>query len=113
MQVQIPFIEFPSVFFLGLATCVDSYFYGRFTFVPLNFFTFNVLKNISTFYGDHEWHWYLTNALPSLLGILILPTALAVLVIMQRPALFAKKDIYFLNLLAILGYLLFHRYMFS
>ena len=37
---------------------VDSWFYGRLTFVQLNFLRFNVVKNRGTFYGSHPWHWY-------------------------------------------------------
>ncbi|EFX79028.1 hypothetical protein DAPPUDRAFT_197829 [Daphnia pulex] len=46
----------------------DSWWYGKVTFVPLQFLLFNVVNDFSKFYGEHSWHWYFTNALPSLMG---------------------------------------------
>ena len=58
-----------------LVSCLlDRWFYGQWVLVPLNFFRFNVLNGLSSFYGSHPWHWYLSNALPTvLLSFLPLP----------------------------------------
>lgn len=41
-------------------------------FLPYNFLYFNVLKNISSFYGTHPFHWYWSQGLPAI-GFTILP----------------------------------------
>lgn len=52
---------------------LDSHFYGQFTFVPWEFLKFNVIHGISTLYGSHPFHWYLTQGFPVVLGPHILP----------------------------------------
>eukprot|EP01028_Stygiella_incarcerata_P011941 TRINITY_DN7112_c0_g1_i1.p1 TRINITY_DN7112_c0_g1~~TRINITY_DN7112_c0_g1_i1.p1 ORF type:complete len:621 (+),score=139.04 TRINITY_DN7112_c0_g1_i1:84-1946(+) len=51
-----------------LSMLLDRMFYGVFVFVPWKFFEFNVVQNLSTFYGTHVFHWYFSNGLPVLLG---------------------------------------------
>ena len=36
---------------------VNSWFYGKWTLVELNFVKFNVVNDMGTFYGSHPWHW--------------------------------------------------------
>lgn len=36
---------------------VNSWFYGKWTLVELNFVKFNVINDMGTFYGSHPWHW--------------------------------------------------------
>ena len=36
---------------------IDSFFYGKWTFVQFNFLKFNVINDMGTFYGSHPWHW--------------------------------------------------------
>lgn len=47
-------------------TLLDSYMYGRWTCVPLNFFYVNFLhpNSISSHYGINNLLWYFTNGLP-------------------------------------------------
>lgn len=52
---------------LGLQYALDSAYYGKPTFTPLNFFLTN-LTSVSTFYGGNQWHFYLSAALPMLCG---------------------------------------------
>ncbi|XP_065059927.1 GPI mannosyltransferase 3-like [Rhopilema esculentum] len=52
---------------LFVSTLVDSIFYGNLIFVHWNFFRFNVLQGMSSFYGSHSWHWYFTQGLPVVL----------------------------------------------
>ena len=47
--------------------------------MPLQFLMFNFVNNFSQFYGSHPWHWYFSNALPSLMGPTLLPTLLSVM----------------------------------
>ena len=42
------------------------------------FLEFNVLQNLSIFYGHHAWHWYLTQGLPVLAGTLLVPAGVGV-----------------------------------
>lgn len=61
-------------FIIGtIVIAVDSYAHGRFIITPIEFFKFNVLDNVGSFYGTHPWHWYFTVGLPVVLGITLLP----------------------------------------
>ncbi|XP_028926574.1 GPI mannosyltransferase 3 [Ornithorhynchus anatinus] len=53
---------------LGLSLIIDRIFFGEWILVQFNFLKFNVLQNLSTFYGSHPWHWYLTQGFPLVLG---------------------------------------------
>jgi phosphatidylinositol glycan class B len=39
-------------------------YYGSWTAVPLNFARLNLQQDISSFYGQHPWHWYLSQGIP-------------------------------------------------
>lgn len=45
-------------------TYLDYCFYGKLTFPIYNFVEFNVLKNLSIFYGTAPWHFYIFQAIP-------------------------------------------------
>jgi phosphatidylinositol glycan class B len=47
-----------------LMVIVDYIGYGQWTFVPYNFFLFNVLEGKDKLYGVHPWHWYFTQGFP-------------------------------------------------
>ena len=51
-----------SCFFLLI---IDSLYYGKPTFTPLNFLRTN-FSSVSLFYGMNTWHYYLTQAVPIL-----------------------------------------------
>lgn len=36
---------------------MNSWLYGKWTLVELNFVKFNVVNDMGTFYGSHPWHW--------------------------------------------------------
>ncbi|XP_067644783.1 GPI mannosyltransferase 3-like [Eurosta solidaginis] len=57
----------------GIGVCIDSYLYGRLIVTSYEFFKYNILHNIGSFYGSHPWHWYFTVGLPTVLGINTLP----------------------------------------
>ncbi|KPI86749.1 putative GPI anchor biosynthesis protein [Leptomonas seymouri] len=59
-------ITFGMVLGIGVAVCViDMVFYGRFVITPLQFLKFNILKDISRYYGVHPFYWYVV-VLPAL-----------------------------------------------
>ncbi|CAK9441668.1 uncharacterized protein LODBEIA_P55360 [Lodderomyces beijingensis] len=49
---------------LALSTGLDYLFYGELTFPLYNFLEFNVIKNLSIFYGVAPWHFYIAQAIP-------------------------------------------------
>jgi phosphatidylinositol glycan class B len=61
-----------------LSVVTDSVAAGRVHSSLLAFVQFNVLSGGASQYGTHPWHWYLSSALPTCLGILTVPFALAV-----------------------------------
>jgi len=58
---------------LAASVGLDTLIYGGegYTIVLWNFFDFNFNAGLSALYGTHPWHWYLTAALPSLLGLML------------------------------------------
>ncbi|KAJ3258885.1 glycosylphosphatidylinositol anchor biosynthesis [Chytriomyces hyalinus] len=54
---------------------IDHQFYHEWTFVPYNFFKFNLTQGIASFYGIHTWHWYLSQGIPIVLFTFIPATA--------------------------------------
>ncbi len=82
-----------AILTLASATVVDSCFYGKIIFVPWNFFKFNVLHSIGSFYGTHSWYWYVNNAWPIMTTGLGAPLVLLGLIRnwrSERGGLFAK-----------------------
>jgi GPI mannosyltransferase 3 len=49
----------------GIIFILDSLYYHKLTFTPLNFLLTN-LSSVSLFYGSSPWHYYLSQALPIL-----------------------------------------------
>ncbi|RLV93505.1 GPI mannosyltransferase 3 [Spathaspora sp. JA1] len=56
----------------GINTGLDYYFYQQLTIPIYNFLEFNVVKNLSIFYGIAPWHFYILQAIP-LMMMLYLP----------------------------------------
>ncbi|KAJ7219501.1 glycosyltransferase family 22 protein [Mycena pura] len=52
-----------SALTLSAIFALDSWYYGKPTFTPLNFLATN-LSNVSLFYGGSAWHYYLSQAIP-------------------------------------------------
>lgn len=46
----------------------DYSFYGQWLCTPLKFAQFNVVEGLSALFGVHSQHWYVTQALPAMLG---------------------------------------------
>ncbi|KAF2077016.1 hypothetical protein CYY_001648 [Polysphondylium violaceum] len=55
-----------GIIILLISLCIDYYFYGQLVLVPYNFLYFNVIKNVSSFYGTHPFHWYFSQGLPAI-----------------------------------------------
>ncbi|XP_028164837.1 GPI mannosyltransferase 3 isoform X6 [Ostrinia furnacalis] len=69
----------------GALVALDSYLHGSVVVTPWEFFRFNVLHDIASFYGQHPWHWYLWQGIPAVLGINSLPVLAAIVAILRRP----------------------------
>ncbi|RLN77653.1 hypothetical protein BBO99_00006587 [Phytophthora kernoviae] len=72
---------FGTVLPIALATtavmlCIDRLGYGEWTFVPFNFFKFNILEGKDKLYGEHPWNWYFTQGFPAIVGV-TLPLTIA------------------------------------
>jgi GPI mannosyltransferase 3 len=52
---------------VGLTMLIDRIYYGCWTFPPLNFLYVNVFQSIAMFYGNNDWHYYLSQGYPLLL----------------------------------------------
>ncbi|KIW72412.1 hypothetical protein PV04_00608 [Phialophora macrospora] len=46
---------------------VDRIFYNEWVFPPVNFLRVNVLQSLASFYGNNDWHYYITQGYPLLL----------------------------------------------
>ena len=62
-----------AVFLLFLSIGIDYLFYKKIIIVQLNFFRFNILRNIGAFYGSHSWHWYITQGIPVMVFTHLIP----------------------------------------
>lgn len=56
-----------GIFGLALSCTIDRFFYGTWTVTVLNFLYFNTVSGGSSFYGQHSWHWYFSQGLPTML----------------------------------------------
>ncbi|EXJ65019.1 hypothetical protein A1O7_01358 [Cladophialophora yegresii CBS 114405] len=52
---------------LLLSAVVDRIFYNAWVFPPVNFLRVNVLQSLASFYGNNDWHYYITQGYPLLL----------------------------------------------
>ncbi|KAI5868126.1 glycosyltransferase family 22 protein [Durotheca rogersii] len=63
-------------FALGVSMLADRQYYGEWTFPPLTFLHFNVAKDLASFYGENDWHYFLSQGIP-LLCTTVTPFVLA------------------------------------
>ncbi|KAJ3224654.1 glycosylphosphatidylinositol anchor biosynthesis [Chytriomyces hyalinus] len=80
LDVRAASLVVARVLFIGSiaasASCIiDHQLYNEWTFVPYNFFKFNLTQGIASFYGMHTWHWYLSQGIPIVLFTFIPATA--------------------------------------
>ncbi|KAJ2906835.1 hypothetical protein MKZ38_010333 [Zalerion maritima] len=60
---------------LGITAVSDRYFYDDWVFPPYKFLYFNLAQSLAVFYGQNDWHYYLSQGIP-LLSFGILPFVL-------------------------------------
>lgn len=53
---------------VGAMMLVDYVFYHRWVLTPLRFVEFNLVKNVSHFYGVYPWWWYFAAGFPIMVG---------------------------------------------
>lgn len=80
------------------------------TLVPLQFLLFNIVNDFSKFYGEHSWHWYFTNALPSLMGPTLFPLVLSFT--SKQSWNFNGNNRVLIVQLSVVLYVLCHRYVY-
>lgn len=68
----------------SLMITLDTHCHGSLLITPIEFFKVNVLEGIAANYGTHPFYWYFTSGLPAVLGVNIIPFALAVFKIFQN-----------------------------
>lgn len=56
---------------------IDSYLHGSFLVSSYEFLKLNLVQDIGAIYGSHPWHWYLSNGIPTILGVNFVPFMLA------------------------------------
>jgi len=95
-----------SAIFLLIFT-LESWWFGRWILVPYQFLQFNVFNNFAEFYGVHPWHWYFSNALPTLAGPVLLPVLVS---IWQFPSS-EKKEMILLIWLSCTLYIVCHSFV--
>ena len=65
-------LEYSSIVIIATAvfTVIDCLFYGRKVYPPYSFYDINVARGFaSTFFGQKPFYWYVTSAVPTILGI--------------------------------------------
>ncbi|VDK73500.1 unnamed protein product, partial [Anisakis simplex] len=58
---------------LVVAFLLDSFAYGEWTFSAWNFAKFNVFQGGSAHFGTNPWHYFITNGLPAVLSVQLIP----------------------------------------
>lgn len=69
---------------LFLVTILDSVAYGKLTFTAWNFIRFNVLEGGSSHFGSHPWHWFISQGLPAVLTIHLIPIFWGMLIAVRK-----------------------------
>ena len=54
-----------------LSTLVDRLYYDHWTFPPFRFLYFNIAQSLAVFYGNNDWHYYISQGYPLLLTTLL------------------------------------------
>lgn len=69
---------------LLLVTILDSTAYGKLTFTAWNFIRFNVLEGGSGHFGSHPWHWFISQGLPAVLTVHLIPIFLGIIIALRN-----------------------------
>lgn len=85
--------SFTNSLLVGAASvALDSYVHGSLLVTPFEFVRANLWHGIGSFYGTHEWHWYLTAGLPTVLGITTVPFLFACSDTIRHRATFPERS---------------------
>ncbi|KAI6194878.1 Mannosyltransferase [Aphelenchoides besseyi] len=68
----------PAIVVAVLSIAIDSWSYGRFTIPAWNFIEFNVLSGGSANFGVNPWYWFLSEGIPPVFTISVIPLVLAI-----------------------------------
>ncbi|ORY69998.1 GPI mannosyltransferase 3 [Pseudomassariella vexata] len=49
---------------LGLSLVADHQYFGEWTFPPYTWLHFNIAQSLAVFYGQNNWHYYLSQGIP-------------------------------------------------
>ncbi|KXJ97457.1 Alg9-like mannosyltransferase family-domain-containing protein [Microdochium bolleyi] len=49
---------------VGLAILADRAYYGQWTLTAANLIHFNIAQDLASFYGQNDWHYYLSQGIP-------------------------------------------------
>ncbi|KAI0476719.1 glycosyltransferase family 22 protein [Xylaria cf. heliscus] len=71
LSQKVLFIVFREVIFcgciaLGVSLVCDRQYFGDWKFPPFAWLHFNVAKDLAVFYGQNDWHYYLSQGIPLL-----------------------------------------------
>jgi len=72
---------------LLLTGVIDRWFYKSWVFPPHNFLHFNVVQSLAVFYGNNDWHYYLSQGYPLLLTTALPFTAIGLYRVLQPSTL--------------------------
>ena len=56
---------------LSISLLVDRLYYAQWTFPPFRFLYFNIAQSLAVFYGQNDWHYYISQGYPLLLTTLL------------------------------------------
>ncbi|KAF2970570.1 hypothetical protein GQX73_g2989 [Xylaria multiplex] len=71
LDKRVLFILFREVFVcgstaLGVSLVCDRWYFGEWKFPPFAWLYFNVTRDLAKFYGQNDWHYYLSQGIPLL-----------------------------------------------
>lgn len=89
-----------------LSVLIDSLAHGSFVITSYEFLKANIFEGVGEFYGSHPWHWYLSQGLPAILGVQILPFIVATVHILKNRQMYPNE-------LALLGSIIFTIFIYS
>ncbi|XP_045504981.1 GPI mannosyltransferase 3 [Colias croceus] len=69
----------------GSLVALDSYYYGELIITPWEFFKYNILHDVSSYYGTHPWYWYVTEGMPAILGVSLPLVLWGIYTVLRRP----------------------------
>lgn len=75
----------------AITILLDSYAHGEWIMTPVEFFKFNVLEGVASFYGTQPSYWYFSVGLPTILGPFAMPFLFAIIQTVQHRQIFVDR----------------------